>query len=69
MPNAARAVIIGAMKPTFLLVLLAVWANAEPPHVATFSVVARDPQTGELGVAVQSRFLAVGAVVLACRMG
>lgn len=31
--------------------------------VATFSIVARDPATGDLGVAVQSRFLAVGAVV------
>jgi uncharacterized Ntn-hydrolase superfamily protein len=31
--------------------------------VATFSVVARDPATGELGVAVASRFFAVGAVV------
>jgi uncharacterized Ntn-hydrolase superfamily protein len=29
----------------------------------TFSIVARDPQAGELGVAVQSKFLAVGAVV------
>lgn len=29
----------------------------------TFSIVARDPQTGDLGIAVQSRFLAVGAVV------
>lgn len=29
----------------------------------TFSIVARDPQTGELGIAVQSKFLAVGAVV------
>ncbi len=29
----------------------------------TFSIVARDPQTGELGVAVESKFLAVGAVV------
>lgn len=33
------------------------------PPVATFSIVARDPATGELGVGVQSRFLAVGAVV------
>jgi uncharacterized Ntn-hydrolase superfamily protein len=31
--------------------------------VATFSIVAFDPETHELGVAVQSRFLAVGAVV------
>jgi uncharacterized Ntn-hydrolase superfamily protein len=31
--------------------------------VATFSIVARDMQNGDLGVAVQSKFLAVGAVV------
>jgi len=34
---------------------------AEP--VATFSIVGYDPRTGELGVAVQSKFFAVGAVV------
>ncbi len=31
--------------------------------IATFSLVARDPETGDLGVAVASKFLAVGAVV------
>lgn len=31
--------------------------------VATFSLVAQDPKTGDLGVAVASKFLAVGAVV------
>jgi uncharacterized Ntn-hydrolase superfamily protein len=31
--------------------------------VATFSIVARDPETGDLGVATASKFLAVGAVV------
>jgi len=31
--------------------------------VATFSIVAYDPDTKELGVAVQSRFIAVGSVV------
>ena len=31
--------------------------------IATFSIVAADPDKGELGVAVQSKFLAVGAVV------
>lgn len=30
---------------------------------ATFSIVARDPATGDLGVATQSKFIAVGAVV------
>jgi len=29
----------------------------------TYSIVARDPETGELGVAVQSHFFAVGSVV------
>ncbi|UOR13054.1 DUF1028 domain-containing protein [Halobacillus amylolyticus] len=31
--------------------------------IATYSIVGFDPQTGELGVAVQSKFLGVGAVV------
>lgn len=31
--------------------------------IATFSIVARDERTGEMGIAVQSKFLAVGAVV------
>ena len=31
--------------------------------VATFSIVARDPETGELGVAVQSHWFSVGSVV------
>ena len=36
---------------------------------ATFSIVAIDPATGELGVAVASKFLAVGAVVPWARAG
>jgi uncharacterized Ntn-hydrolase superfamily protein len=35
----------------------------------TYSIVARDPQTGDLGVAVQSKFLAVGATVPWARAG
>lgn len=35
----------------------------------TFSIVARDPQTGHLGVAVQSKFLAVGAQVPGVKAG
>jgi uncharacterized Ntn-hydrolase superfamily protein len=31
--------------------------------VSTFSIIGRDPETGDLGIAVQSKFLAVGAVV------
>ena len=37
--------------------------------VATFSIVASDPDTEALGVAVQSKFLAVGAVVPWARAG
>jgi len=37
-------------------------ARAAPP-IATFSIVAYDAATGELGVAVQSKFFAVGSVV------
>ncbi|RMF60466.1 MAG: DUF1028 domain-containing protein [Calditrichaeota bacterium] len=38
-------------------------AQTAPQDVTTFSIVARDPATGELGVAVASRFFAVGNVV------
>jgi uncharacterized Ntn-hydrolase superfamily protein len=34
-----------------------------PPRFGTFSIVAADPSSGEWGVAVQSKFIAVGAVV------
>lgn len=37
--------------------------------VNTFSIVGRDPETGDLGIAVQSKFLAVGAVVPWARAG
>jgi len=37
--------------------------RSTPQTVATFSIVALDPQTGDLGVAVQSRFFGVGSVV------
>ncbi|HET7035082.1 MAG TPA: DUF1028 domain-containing protein [Thermomicrobiaceae bacterium] len=39
------------------------------PLVSTFSIVARDPVSGDLGVAVESKFLAVGAVVPWVRAG
>jgi uncharacterized Ntn-hydrolase superfamily protein len=37
--------------------------------IATFSIVARDPKTGEIGIAVQSKFLAVGSAVPFARAG
>ncbi len=49
------------MRFLFVL-LLAVRAFAEP-HVHTFSIVAFDPKTGDLGVAVESKYFGVGSVV------
>jgi uncharacterized Ntn-hydrolase superfamily protein len=43
--------------------------HAEVPGPSTFSIVAADPQAGEVGVAVASRFFAVGTVVPHARAG
>src|ERR1043165_587757 len=37
--------------------------NKESPFAHTFSIVARDEQTGEMAVAVQSHWFSVGTVV------
>ena len=58
--------------PLVLLLLLAApgaRAAGRPDTVATFSIVAADPATGEVGVAVASRFFAVGSVVPYARAG
>ena len=39
------------------------YSLAEREIVATYSIVGFDPETGELGIAVQSKFLSVGSVV------
>ena len=53
------------------LLVFASWVCAKPQSIpiSTFSIVARDEKTGELGVAVQSKFVAVGAVVPYARAG
>jgi len=55
------------------LALLAVPAAAVPVSpvrpVTTYSIVARDPDTGELGVAVQSHWFSVGQLVPWARAG
>src|SRR5262245_57769754 len=50
---------------SWLAVLIAALPAAPAPvrPVATYSIVARDPATGELGVAVQSHWFSVGSVV------
>ncbi len=46
-----------------LLLGLGPLGAAQQEPVATFSIVAHDPETGEFGVAVQSRYFSVGHVV------
>src|SRR5512132_3172663 len=46
-----------------IAVTLAVTAAAQTRPVHTYSIVARDPVSGELGVAVQSHWFSVGSVV------
>jgi uncharacterized Ntn-hydrolase superfamily protein len=51
------------LKYAWLLFPVLGWAEISEPSISTFSIVARDQQTGEIGVAVQSKFIAVGSVV------
>lgn len=44
-------------------------SSKSEPMIATFSIAARDPLTGDLGVVVASKFLAVGAYVPTARAG
>lgn len=46
-----------------LILILMTWLSAGNEPVATFSIVAADTASGELGIAVASRFFAVGNVV------
>ncbi|MEZ5359309.1 MAG: DUF1028 domain-containing protein [Candidatus Zixiibacteriota bacterium] len=57
------------LRILFLLVIFVACGSAivadspDSQPIATFSIVARDAETGELGVAVASKFFAVGSVV------
>src|SRR6187397_464377 len=53
------------MDLTFLLPMLLVAAIAphRDPLAHTYSIVARDPVTGQMGVAVQSHYFSVGPIV------
>lgn len=53
----ARLAIVLAAAPTLAA------PNGAGRPVSTYSIVARDPSTGELGVAVQSHWFSVGSVV------
>ena len=51
------------MKTVLCLLLAAPLAAAQLRPVSTFSIVARDAATGQMGVAVQSHWFAVGQIV------
>jgi uncharacterized Ntn-hydrolase superfamily protein len=51
------------MKRLLFVLLSALPLLAQHRPVNTFSIVARDPETGEIGVAVQSHWFAVGQIV------
>ncbi|MXV96742.1 MAG: DUF1028 domain-containing protein [Gemmatimonadetes bacterium] len=63
LPLAAWALPLGAQERA------ATPLDTEEEIVATFSIVARDPATGELGVAVQSRAFRAGAIVSYAKAG
>ncbi len=67
MPAAIRWLLAALL--TAPLLGAAAQAAAPPRTIATFSVAAYDPRTGEVGVAVQSKFFAVGSVVPWCKAG
>lgn len=51
------------LRSLALTLLVAIAAHAQVRPVSTYSIVARDAQTGEIGVAVQSHWFAVGQIV------
>ena len=52
-----------AILVAFILSLFSFAVAQTMPPVATFSIVAIDPQNGDLGIAVASRYFSVGSVV------
>jgi uncharacterized Ntn-hydrolase superfamily protein len=54
---------INRIRLFVVLLLIGTSSVHAEPVVATFSIVAADPEAGEVGVAVASRFFSVGSVV------
>ena len=69
--EAMTLAMVQIMVPLVIFLIIAVYPGTaanisqapDNSSIATFSIVARDSSTGELGVAVASRFFAVGSVV------
>jgi uncharacterized Ntn-hydrolase superfamily protein len=51
------------LLPLLMVVLPGAGAPRSEPLAHTYSIVARDPATGEMGVAVQSHYFSVGPIV------
>src|SRR5580704_12643770 len=51
------------IRVVILFLVLGLAVRAADPEVHTFSIVAFDPATGGLGVAVESKYFGVGSVV------
>ena len=60
----ARAILAAAV-----FVAAGFTASAATPRAFTYSIVARDPPTGQMGVAVQSHWFSVGSVVVWAEAG
>src|SRR5580658_403649 len=58
-----RLQILGLMLVLFVVALPAQAQIYAPGEEGTFSIIGRDPATGELGIAVQSKTIAVGSRV------
>ena len=54
---------INRIRLLAVLLLIGTTPGLAEPVVATFSIAAADPESGEVGVAVASRFFSVGSVV------
>src|SRR5947209_5257822 len=51
------------IAPVMMIIPTGVALSPPAPLAHTFSIVARDPTTGEMGVAVQSHYFSVGPIV------
>src|SRR5688572_24327801 len=61
-PARGRRTFMGGSARWIVLAALTV-VSFPLPASATFSIVARDPETGDIGVAVQSHYFSVGPIV------
>jgi uncharacterized Ntn-hydrolase superfamily protein len=58
-----KLILLSAILISLIIELPAQVFKKENPLAHTYSIVARDPETGEMGVAVQSHWFSVGSIV------